>query len=606
MPTLQTFLQLKTKLRNELWPDGEASNLVSSHNKLFVEALIDLQRWITCLQLNNLTVYPACSILFRCGQSVITVPEKAQIYGVRTYDRISSTTCREDADAPINYCSEVTYKYVAPCRLRVIMERMLCNTVLGQSCGYPVPTNADYAGFPELPLGYVYPQSSLDRSCTSILAGCCTPRARAGIWSYENGRIYLSPWLQSTEIIIVQWAGIRRTWVDSDLCLDFADYEAAVKAYVAWKHYLYYERDAGLDQAFMNEYYDERRMLIHDCREETRDHTCEPLLASQSLETLQGQSTGVIDGVATPQSLTVSNVSETEVTLNWVDVSGCTVTFIVERSLDGVTWTEVATTAACVTEYTDSGLDAGVQYYYRITATDGASDSVPTPAVSVTTSGTTSTTTTTPPPPSTLINVAFLFSGATTKTGAAAVGQGGDIWNSFISSIGSGYLDLNYADGASSGARMQDVGSPGGSYGDNGNSDAMLKKFLVKNTFPYTKQFVISDLPAGTYSLYLYGWSNEAGTYVTGSCTIQKASGHWTVANSSSGPIISGTKIVGTNDNPPFIETPGQVPGTCPTVGNYSRVASFVIGAGENLYVTCSNPASGHYGVISGLQLVKL
>jgi hypothetical protein len=86
---------------------------------------------------------------------------------------------------------------------------------------------------------------------------------------------------------------------------------------------------------------------------------------------------------AAPSNLTGTPLSHSSVRLNWTDNSTTETGFKVERSLDGVTYTTIATTAANATTFTDTGLAAVTTYYYRVSATSAAGDSPPSPRVNV-------------------------------------------------------------------------------------------------------------------------------------------------------------------------------------------------------------------------------
>jgi hypothetical protein len=61
--------------------------------------------------------------------------------------------------------------------------------------------------------------------------------------------------------------------------------------------------------------------------------------------------------------------------LTWIDTSTDETNFKIERSLNGSTWTQIATTSAGVTTYSATGLSAGTTYYFRVRATNVAGDS---------------------------------------------------------------------------------------------------------------------------------------------------------------------------------------------------------------------------------------
>ncbi len=80
---------------------------------------------------------------------------------------------------------------------------------------------------------------------------------------------------------------------------------------------------------------------------------------------------------APPSGLRITSLLSNKVTLSWSDNSGNETGFKIQRK-QGVTgtYTDIKTTAANVTGYTDkSGLRDGTLYYYRVCATNAAGDS---------------------------------------------------------------------------------------------------------------------------------------------------------------------------------------------------------------------------------------
>jgi hypothetical protein len=77
---------------------------------------------------------------------------------------------------------------------------------------------------------------------------------------------------------------------------------------------------------------------------------------------------------AAPSNLTAT-ASKKSVTVNWVDNSNNETGFKVERSTDGVNFSQITTTGANVTSYKNVGLTTGTTYYYRVRATNAAGDS---------------------------------------------------------------------------------------------------------------------------------------------------------------------------------------------------------------------------------------
>jgi hypothetical protein len=79
---------------------------------------------------------------------------------------------------------------------------------------------------------------------------------------------------------------------------------------------------------------------------------------------------------AAPSNLGASSTSSSRISLSWTDNSSGEVGFKIERrtGLAG-TFTQVNTTGASITTYTDNGLNAETQYFYRVMAFNDAGDS---------------------------------------------------------------------------------------------------------------------------------------------------------------------------------------------------------------------------------------
>jgi M6 family metalloprotease-like protein len=91
--------------------------------------------------------------------------------------------------------------------------------------------------------------------------------------------------------------------------------------------------------------------------------------------------TGLGDGGTTPtlpvapSNLVASAASSNQINLSWSDNSIDESNFKVERSVDALTWTSLATLAANTTSYSSIGLSASTTYYYRVLASNAAGSS---------------------------------------------------------------------------------------------------------------------------------------------------------------------------------------------------------------------------------------
>lgn len=270
---MKTFSALKTELRAIIFPAGEASNLVAAHDHFFLDALIDLQTFVECLQQDNTSVFPQCSTFYNCGLTVIDAPRG----NIKKVGVIGSTS--EDA---VDWCSEAEYLQVSPVAIREYLNRSVqCGyclptffSLIQNSCikgYYPAPTDADVpAGLPILPLGYHYPQTSTDNTYG---------RAMHGFWGIERGKIFIAPYIQSDEHVSVKWDGIKRTWTEADIIDEDPMLASALMEYVRWQHADKYEKDEAEAVRAMGAYNNWRTLLMHQCREENRVRDREPSYA---------------------------------------------------------------------------------------------------------------------------------------------------------------------------------------------------------------------------------------------------------------------------------------------------------------------------------------
>ena len=95
---------------------------------------------------------------------------------------------------------------------------------------------------------------------------------------------------------------------------------------------------------------------------------------------------------AAPTALTATAVSASQVNVAWTDNANNEAGFILERSTDNATFTQVASLGTDVTSYSDPGLSGATTYYYRAYAFNSAGPSPYSGFASVTTPAT--------PPPS--------------------------------------------------------------------------------------------------------------------------------------------------------------------------------------------------------------
>lgn len=88
----------------------------------------------------------------------------------------------------------------------------------------------------------------------------------------------------------------------------------------------------------------------------------------------------------TPPELIATASAPTTVDLQWQDVAHET-GYVIERSLDGTTWSKLATTAADTVSYQDQSVTENKTYRYRLSATNSGGSSAPSAVATATTPG---------------------------------------------------------------------------------------------------------------------------------------------------------------------------------------------------------------------------
>lgn len=236
---ITTVSQLKAAILADVYPSGAPENLLTSIGNHFQEAFAEISQWVDCEQQNNANVIKFCNTNYKSGMSVIQAPV-GRI--VRVF-----TIANEDFSDPVFYRQT---DWPEP-------EAWARNLYL-----FPKPLITDAR---KLPLGFQFSDAANDSAYG---------RARTGIWSIYKGNLFLAPWIQSNELVVIEWDGIKQLWSDGDPINPAVKYRQAIKLYVQFA----YERDYGTEgraDRFKNRqhsgWFDEAlEELMHECREQTK------------------------------------------------------------------------------------------------------------------------------------------------------------------------------------------------------------------------------------------------------------------------------------------------------------------------------------------------
>lgn len=246
------YAEFKTEVLAGVFPLGVPENLQTSLDSYVLSALIEIQRWVPCVRYRHDNVYAACQTYWHCGASVITAPT-GRILRLYTVENEG-------------WCNPVVYNPVSIGEFRRWQARW--QTMWRNSYYQDVVPN----GASALPMGFDVPNTSSDATCG---------RAQTGVYALDptSKRLYIGPWLQTTESLVVEWQGIKRTWEAGDLTPSDPDIIRLARLFVERE----YGRKWGCNDLEVREgaWREALADLSVTCRDETKLHG-EPATAEEA------------------------------------------------------------------------------------------------------------------------------------------------------------------------------------------------------------------------------------------------------------------------------------------------------------------------------------
>ena len=206
----------------------------------------------------------------------------------QTFEIIGGANKPASTVGPNDYCAPIHYVQVSPASIELYLTRSrsfgrclsipfffgLSPGVCGPCAQFQVPTDQGIdPSLPTLPLGYHYPQTSTDKK---------HGRARAGRWAIERGKLFIAPYIQSTETILIMWDGIKTRWADGDQVTDNPTVFRAVCAFLKEEHERKWGHDYAAAAEASKQFLQDRQELWYDCREQTRTRDREQSVARGS------------------------------------------------------------------------------------------------------------------------------------------------------------------------------------------------------------------------------------------------------------------------------------------------------------------------------------
>lgn len=244
-----TFDIFVSNIAQTIFPEGESENLLRNHRQYIADALIDLQQKVPCLRTKHRDRHSMADTFLDCAASVLDAPRGfiGQIYAV-TQDNC----CAKRYFTPIDHDE----------MLQILADNQNCGTLVDPTYYYYI----DGYGYLDYPAyGCLYYGDSSGATDLSV-----RPTTGGSFVSMHNGLLYLFPWLQANEVLVVEWDGIKRSWKDTDEVTWDREVQDAVEHFLASK--TGYREDCDLQKVQVERgMYDELvRKQIWQCRKERR------------------------------------------------------------------------------------------------------------------------------------------------------------------------------------------------------------------------------------------------------------------------------------------------------------------------------------------------
>lgn len=243
----KTFDIFVANITQTIFPEGEPENLLANHRRYIIDSLIDLQQKVPCLRTQHRDRHSMADTYLDCAASVLSAPRGfiSQIYAV-TQD---------------NCCAKRHFQPIDHDEMRQLLaDNQNCGTLLDPTYYYYVE---DY-GYLDYPAyGCLYYGDSSGATDTAYRPG-------TSFVSLHNGLLYLFPWLQSNEVLVVEWDGIKRSWKDIDEVTWDREVQDAAEHFLSFKSALREDCDPQKLQLERGLYDQLVAKQIWQCRKERR------------------------------------------------------------------------------------------------------------------------------------------------------------------------------------------------------------------------------------------------------------------------------------------------------------------------------------------------
>lgn len=249
-----TYDEFLYNVRRSAFPDGEAEEMVTTHNAYIQDALINLQTFVPCLADNNVEFYSKADLQEWCNVDFVTVPrgEVAVVYAFK----------------PDKVCRKLFFIPKSLGFINCWIDEQRCVTCGDQD-------EPDDISRSPLCNDMVYGDYACGDDGTNVdESDCAFKNSRRYFAVGPNNSLMVAPRLPCGYSLAVHWMGIKYKYESTDPLPDDIDLQQTVVKQLLAQRALFQDHDPALYDRIMHpingEFTVARSQMIHRCTRERR------------------------------------------------------------------------------------------------------------------------------------------------------------------------------------------------------------------------------------------------------------------------------------------------------------------------------------------------
>lgn len=235
-----TYAEFVAEIKSVVFPDKEASRLKAGHSKYIIDGLIQLQRAVPCLRERNFNTVGFRDTFWRCAVTVVPKPDGI-VKRIWTY----STS---------DMCDDVMYTPTSRIHIEQLVKDACARSTSPRG---GIEINGIFVPYDPLPHGLLHADAITDKRF----------RAGRGWFAIVEDEIWLYPYIESVEKVVVEWQGIKKEFTDDDIITYQRDVQSALEVFVRRETALRESCDTNEYLKFKSAFLEAQTDLVWWCRQ---------------------------------------------------------------------------------------------------------------------------------------------------------------------------------------------------------------------------------------------------------------------------------------------------------------------------------------------------